>query len=34
MAPMTRCLCDRKGMPSRKLENYYLRRAKLGFEAY
>ena len=31
MAPMTRCLCDRKGMPSRKLENYYLRRARLGF---
>tara|TARA_X000001036_G_scaffold413712_1_gene428250 strand:- start:523 stop:1593 length:1071 start_codon:yes stop_codon:yes gene_type:complete len=31
MAPMTRCMCDYKGIPNKKLENYYLRRAKLGF---
>jgi len=31
MAPMTRCLCNNKGMPNKKLEDYYLKRAKLGF---
>lgn len=31
MAPMTRCLCDKKGIPNKKLEDYYLKRSKLGF---
>ena len=31
MAPMTRCMCDYKGIPNKQLENYYIKRANLGF---
>jgi len=31
LAPMTRCLCDKNGIPSKKMENYYIKQAKSGF---
>jgi N-ethylmaleimide reductase len=31
MAPMTRCMCDNNGIPTKQLENYYLKRAKSDF---
>lgn len=31
LAPMTRCLCNSRGLPNKKMENYYLKQAKSGF---